>query len=116
MREVVGDFGLFRNVPRSLKTEVARYLAEREANPEWFDSTAMVARKALKRLYTVLHIKPGERAQKILFDEDPPADSRVGMLKRIVHMTDPEQQAKSAIESACKRSRSGGMLSVVGAN
>jgi hypothetical protein len=99
VREVVGDFGLFRNVPRSLKTEVARYLAEREANPDWFDSTAMVARKALKRLYTVLHIKPGERAQKILFDEDPPSDSRVGVLKRIVHMTDPEEQAR-AIQSA----------------
>jgi hypothetical protein len=99
VREVVGDFGLFRNVPRSLKTEVARYLAEREANPEWFDSTAMVARKALKRLYTVLHIKPGERAQKILFEEKPPEDSRVGVLKKIVHMQDPAEQAK-AIQSA----------------
>src|SRR4029077_18900045 len=32
VREVGGDFGLFRSVPRSLRTEVARYLAEREAN------------------------------------------------------------------------------------
>jgi hypothetical protein len=99
VREVVGDFGLFRNVPRSLKSEVARYLAAREANPEWFDSTVMVARRSLKRLYTVLHIKPGERAQKVLFDDDPPADSRLGVLKRIVHMTDPNEQAQ-AIQSA----------------
>jgi hypothetical protein len=99
VREVVGDFGLFRNVPRSLKTEVARYLEERERSPEWFDSTALIARKALKRLYTVLHIAPGERAQKVLFDEEPPADSRVGALKRLSRITDPKLQAKAIVES-----------------
>jgi hypothetical protein len=98
-RIVTGDFGLFKNVPRSLKTEVARYLAEREAKPEWFDSTVLTARKALKRLYTVLHIKPGDRAQKVLFEEDPPADSRLAALKRIVHMTDPDQQAAELIKA-----------------
>lgn len=99
VREVVGDFGLFRNVPGSLKTEVARYLREREANPDWFDSTALVARKALKRLYAVLHIPPGERAQKILFDEQPPADSRVGALKRLARLEDPKEQAKAIVEA-----------------
>ncbi|MFO0878092.1 MAG: hypothetical protein U0840_12140 [Gemmataceae bacterium] len=93
-RRVVGDFGLFRSVPRSLRTEVARYLAEREANPEWFDSTVLVARKALKRLYGVLHIKPGERAQKILFDDDPPPDSRLALLKSVVRLPDPAEQAR----------------------
>src|SRR5689334_2954392 len=68
----VEDFGLFRNVPRSVKTEVARYLRDREADPDWFDSTVLVARKALKRLYAVLHLQPGERAQQILFDKEPP--------------------------------------------
>src|SRR5262249_30175771 len=62
-RQVVGEFGLHRNPPRSLRTEITRYLREREANPEWFDSTVLVARKALKRLYALLHIKPGKRAQ-----------------------------------------------------
>jgi hypothetical protein len=99
VREVVGDFGLFRSVPRSLKSEVTRYLREREANPEWFDSTALVARKALKRLYGVLHIRPGERAQKILFDDDPPPDSRVAVLKRLMHITDPAEQAKAITEA-----------------
>src|SRR5688572_4680914 len=79
----VEEFGLFRNVPRSVKTEVARYLQEREADADWFDSTALVARKALKRLYAVLHIQPGERAQKILFDKDPPADSRLFALREL---------------------------------
>lgn len=99
VREVVGDFGLFRNVPGSLKTEVTRYLREREANPDWFDSTALVARKALKRLYAVLHIRPGERAQKILFDEQPPADSRVGALKRLARLDDPNEQARAIVEA-----------------
>ncbi|HTU18759.1 MAG TPA: hypothetical protein VMG10_11920 [Gemmataceae bacterium] len=99
VREVVGDFGLFRNVPGSLKTEVTRYLREREANPDWFDSTALVARKALKRLYAVLHIRPGERAQKILFDEQPPADSRVGALKRLARLDDPTEQARAIVEA-----------------
>src|SRR5438270_8001417 len=30
-KKVVEDFGLFRNVPRGLRTEVTRYLREREA-------------------------------------------------------------------------------------
>jgi hypothetical protein len=78
---------------------VGRYLAEREANPEWFDSTVLTARRSLKRLYTVLHIKPGERAQMILFEEDPPADSRLATLKRVVHMNDPKEQARLITEA-----------------
>jgi hypothetical protein len=99
VRRVVGEFGLFRNVPRSLRTAVARYLAEREASADWFDGTVMVARKSLKRLYAVLHVRPGRRAQQVLFDDDPPADSRLGALKRIARMTDPDEQAR-AVESA----------------
>jgi hypothetical protein len=99
VRAVVGEFGLFRNVPRSMRTEVERYLREREGNPSWFDGTVLVARKALKRLYTVLHIAPGERAQKILFDDQPPADSRVGALKRLAKLTDPAEQAKAIVEA-----------------
>src|SRR5262249_9703324 len=76
-RTVVEEFGLSRNPPRSLRTEITRYLREREADPAWFDSTVLIARKAVKRLYALLHVAPGDRAQKILFDEEPPADSRL---------------------------------------
>jgi hypothetical protein len=96
--ETVVEHGLGLNVPRSLRTEVTRYLAEREANPEWFDSTALVARKALKRLYALLHIAPSERAQKILFEDDPPADSRVADLKRLAKAGTPEEQAQAIVE------------------
>src|SRR5204862_2267293 len=82
-QKVVEEFGLFRNPPRALRTEVTRYLREREADPDWFDSTALTARKALKRLYAILHVAPSERAQKVLFDEQPPAGSRLLALKEL---------------------------------
>jgi hypothetical protein len=95
---VVEEFGLFKNPPRALKTEITRYLREREADPEWFDSTALMARKALKRLYALLHIAPGERAQKILFDEEPPEDSRLFALKELTKAQTPAEQARAIIE------------------
>jgi hypothetical protein len=97
---VTESFGLFKNPPRSLKTEVERYLREREADADWFDGTVLQARKALKRLYAVLHIKPGRRAQQILFDEEPPADSRVYALKLLAKADTPAEQAKAIVENA----------------
>ncbi|MGL4555624.1 MAG: hypothetical protein ACRC33_31020, partial [Gemmataceae bacterium] len=99
VREVVGDFGLFRTLPRSLRTEVERYLREREGSPNWFDSTVLVARKALKRLYALLHVKPDARAQAILFDGKPPADSRLGAMRRIATAPTPELAAEEVVRS-----------------
>jgi hypothetical protein len=45
-----------------------------------------------------LHIKPGDRAQKILFDEDPPADSRVYALKALAKAQAPAEQARAIVE------------------
>jgi hypothetical protein len=95
---VVEDFGLFRNPPRALKTEITRYLREREADSEWFDGSVLVARKAIKRLYALLHVKPGERAQQILFDENSPADSRLAALKILANAKTPADQARAIIE------------------
>jgi len=98
--EVVTDeFGLFRNVPRSAKTEVERYLREREADADWFDSSVLVARKAIKRLYALLHVKPGERAQKILFEKDPPPDSRLYALRELRKASSPSDQAHAIVEN-----------------
>jgi hypothetical protein len=91
-------WGLFKNVPRSLKTEVEHYLREREKNPIQFDGAALHARKTLKRLYAALHVKPGPRAQAILFDENPPEDSRLAVLKKIAKSTEPSEQAKLIVE------------------
>src|SRR5581483_4814881 len=90
----------FRNPPRSLKTEIERYLREREADPDWFDGTVLMARKAVKRLYAVLHIKPGDRAQQILFNDDPPAGSRIHALRELSKTENPADQARLIIDHA----------------
>jgi hypothetical protein len=91
-------WGLFKNLPRSLKTEVEHYLRTREADPVRFDGAVLHARKTLKRLYAALHVKPGPRAQAILFDDDPPEDSRLAVLKKIAKSTNPAEQAKLIVD------------------
>lgn len=97
-KTAVQKVGLFRNLPRSLRTEVSRYLRERETDHEWFDSTVLVARKYMKRLYALLHVRPAKRAQKILFDRDPPADSRLMALRTLSQASSPEEQADAILK------------------
>lgn len=90
--------GLFCNVPRSMVTEVKRYLREREADPDRFDGAVLQARQAMKRLYAGLHIEPSARAQAILFDDSPPPGSRLAALKEIARATTPAEQARAIVE------------------
>jgi hypothetical protein len=92
-------FGLFRSPPRSMRTEIVRYLREREADADWFDGTVLTARKSLKRMYALLHVQPGERAQRILFDQDPPRDSRLFALRELAKATSPAEQARAIVEN-----------------
>lgn len=93
------DKGLEKNIPRSMITEITNYLREREDNQEWFESNALQARKSLKRLYSLLHIKPSELAQQILFDDKPPEGSKLEVLKQLANSTVPSEQAKIIIEN-----------------
>lgn len=86
-------------VPRSTRTAVVRYLRQREADEGWFDNCVIQARKNMKYLYATLHIKPGERAKQILFDDNPPADSLPGKLREISKIEDPTEQARALIEA-----------------
>ena len=77
-----------------------RYLREREAEPEWFDSTVLVARKALEA-----HVRAAARGtrrsrQKILFDEEPPTDSRLSALKVLAIAENPVDQARAIVTHA----------------
>ncbi|MDB9311584.1 VWA domain-containing protein [Spirulina sp. CS-785/01] len=81
-------------MPRSARTAVRRYLQGREAQGERFDRAALRARKALKHLYATLHIKPGARADAILFKDTPPEDSLAYTLKQIAKADTPAEQAK----------------------
>jgi hypothetical protein len=87
------------NPPRILRTAVKQYLAKREEAHEWFDTLAIRQRKAMLSLYSRFRIKPGERAQKILFDQDPPEDSRVYMVKELTKEKDPTEQAKIIVKN-----------------
>lgn len=91
--------GLGLNIPRSMKTEIAAYLRVRESDAAAFDGATLHARSALKRLYAGLHIPPGARAQAILFDDNPPEDSKLGALKRIAETDDASLQARLLVEN-----------------
>lgn len=83
-----------RKVPRATRTAITRYLRTREADPQWFDRAAMRGRKAMKHLYASLHVKPGHRADAILFKNDPPEDSLAYKVKLLAKAATPEVQAR----------------------
>ncbi len=87
--------GLGLNLPRSMRTEIERYLREREADPHKLDTAILHARASLKRLYAGLHIRPGERAQAILFDDNPPPDSALFAVKAMAQAQTPAEQARA---------------------
>jgi intein/homing endonuclease len=98
METKIEQIGLFSNVPRSMRTEIERYLREREAHPAKLDSAILHGRSGLKRLYAGLHIKPSARAQAILFAEAPPDDSVLFQVKALARAEDPAEQARAIVE------------------
>jgi hypothetical protein len=95
---VTEKVGLFANVPRSLRTEIERYLREREADDHKFDRVALAARSSLKRLYAGLHIEPSARAQEVLFADKPPEESLAFKVKQIAAARTPIEQARAIAE------------------
>ena len=85
-------------VPRSTRTAVERYLREREAEPDRFDRAALRARKSMKHLYATLHIKPGARADAVLFKDAPPEGSLAATLKRLAKAESASEQARIIVE------------------
>ena len=83
-----------KKVPRSARTAVINYLHEREKKPEFFDRGVLRGRSAMKHLYATLRIKPGERAERILFKNDPPEDSVLYALKLLAKSESSEEQAR----------------------
>lgn len=87
-----------RKMPRSTRTAVQRYLKQREKNPAFFDRAALRARDAMKHLYASLHIKPGERADAVLFKDNPPEDSLAYVMKLLAIASSPLEQAQLIVE------------------
>lgn len=89
-----------KNPPRIMKSAVKTYLRGFESNPARLDGAAMSRNgKSLTGLYASFRLQPGERAQSILFDDQPPADSKVGQLKMLAETEDPVEQAKLIVEN-----------------
>ena len=53
--------------PRSARAAVITYLRSLEADPVRFDRAVASARRSLKHLYAALHVRPSERADRVLF-------------------------------------------------
>ncbi len=85
-------------LPRSARTAVQRYLKVRESNPALFDRAALRGRKAMKHLYASLHIKPSERANAILFRDQPPVGSLADVLKQLAKAESAAEQARLIVE------------------
>jgi|HigsolmetaAR201D_1030396.scaffolds.fasta_scaffold18204_2 hypothetical protein len=85
-------------VPRMFKSAITAYLRDLEQNVERFDRAAMRNRNDLKHLYASLRIAPSKRAQAILFDDQPPEDSSLYMLKQLARSKEPAEQAKLIVE------------------
>jgi hypothetical protein len=85
-------------VPRSARTAVRQYLETREKNAAVFDRAALRGRKAMKHLYASLHIKPGDRANAILFKDEPPEGSLAAVLKQLAKATSAAEQARLIVE------------------
>lgn len=88
-----------RKVSRMSRALANDYLNMLEADPMRFDGVAIRSRKDMKWLYAHNHIKPNERAQAVLFDDNPPADSSLAVLKQIANSNDVNEQARLVIDN-----------------
>ena len=84
-----------RHKTRIARSAVRTYLQRREADVEWFDECCIRDSKSMKYLYATLRIKPSPRAEQILFQGKPPAESRVAASKKLPSLQKrPDQQAE----------------------
>lgn len=99
IRRVVEFIKTKRNVPRSVVTEVSRYLQEREKDTDWFDTSVLHARKHLKWLYKTLRIPHTDRVNDILFKNNPPKNSVLYKVKELSKINDTVKQAEYIVDN-----------------
>lgn len=106
-----------KNPPRIMKSAVKTYLKAFELNDVRFDGAAASRqRKSLTGLYSSFRIKPGAnqeedtnvlidgeeckvtRAQAILFENQPPVDSKPYHVKALSETKDPVEQARLIVQ------------------
>jgi hypothetical protein len=100
-------------VPRIFKNAVATYLQDLERQPNRFDRAALRSKRDLKHLYASLRLAPGERAQRVLFDEQPPEGSAPYHLKLLAKSTDASEQARLIVEHRIPYTTAVGAVKVI---
>jgi hypothetical protein len=93
MKETLGT------MPRRTRSAVRWWLDRREGDPAWFDEVALRNSRNLKYLYATLRIAPSKRAGRILFENDPPPDSRPAVVKRLARETNTLAVAEGIIRN-----------------
>ena len=83
----------FRGAPRFLRESVRGYLRDIEGSDKRFDGAAARSRNSLRSLYASFHVKPGKRAQNVLFDDEPPEGSQRWVIKQLGKVT-PQEAAR----------------------
>jgi hypothetical protein len=92
-QDVREEHGLFRNVPRTLRQAVERRLRALEADQAALDQESGVRHAALKRLYALLHIQPGDQARQVLFGKAPAGSARAAVRQLARLKSDPRAAA-----------------------
>ena len=100
-------------VPRSFKSAVVAYLRALEASPARFDRAALRSRKDLKHLYASLRIAPSQRAQAVIFADQPPEGSQLAQLKLLAKTTEPADQARLIVEQRIPYTTAVGAIKVM---
>lgn len=100
-------------MPRTFRTAVRAYLSQLEAHQARFDRATARSRQQVKHLYATLRVKPGARAQAMLFDEQPPEDSVLFQVKALARLTDPDEQAQLILEHRIPYTTAAGALKTI---
>lgn len=87
-----------RKSPRLVRGVAHDWLASLERQASRFDGIVMKNRKNLKSLYKLVHRAPNPRVQAILFDNKPPADSKLAVLKQIAASKDVKEQVSLVMQ------------------
>jgi hypothetical protein len=85
----------YKDIFKSLTTDYLRWI---EASRGRWDRTAVQHRRTLKELYSLGHIKPSARAQRVLFMNNYPPDSIFEKISRLKDMS-PLEAAGTIIEN-----------------
>ena len=83
---------------RQVKGAIVDYLKAIETNTRRFDGASKVAGTKLHKMYEFYHVKPGKRAQEVLFDRKTP-EGEVDILEVLKNTEDSNVQAQIIIDN-----------------